>query len=75
VRVHHPDGREDVTVMTKAEKTEVTRTGKRASEATEPPWNVVLHNDRNPINLVVWRLWRNDHEESSEGHVGGVGRM
>ena len=24
----------------------------------EPPWNVVLHDDRNPINRVVWRLWR-----------------
>ncbi len=39
-------------------KTEVTRTGERASEATEPPWNMVLHNDRNPINQVVWRMWR-----------------
>jgi ATP-dependent Clp protease adaptor protein ClpS len=26
---------------------------------TEPPWNVILHNDRNPTNRVVWRLWRN----------------
>lgn len=26
---------------------------------TEPPWNLVLHNDwHNPINWVVWRLWR-----------------
>jgi ATP-dependent Clp protease adapter protein ClpS len=25
---------------------------------TEPPWKVVLHNDYNPINRVVWRLRR-----------------
>ena len=43
---------------TKAKNRKETRTGERASEATEPPWNVVLHNDRNPINRVVWRLWR-----------------
>ena len=44
--------------ITKAKNREETRTGERASEATEPPWNVVLHNDWNPINRVVWRLWR-----------------
>lgn len=22
------------------------------------PWNVILHDDRTPINRVVWRLWR-----------------
>ena len=45
--------------MTKAKNREETRTGKKASEATEPPWNVILHNDwHNPINRVVWRLWR-----------------
>jgi ATP-dependent Clp protease adaptor protein ClpS len=44
---------------TKTEKTQETRTGERAGEATEPPWNVILHNDfHNPINRVVWRLWR-----------------
>ena len=38
---------------------EATRTGDRASDATEPPWNVILHNDfHNPIKRVVWRLWR-----------------
>jgi ATP-dependent Clp protease adapter protein ClpS len=45
-------------MTTKAENREETRTGERASEATEPPWNVILHNDNNPINRVVWRLWR-----------------
>ncbi len=45
--------------MAKAKNREETRTGEKASEATEPPWNVVLHNDwHNPINRVVWRLWR-----------------
>lgn len=43
---------------TKAKNRQETRTGERASEATEPPWNVILHNDRNPINRVVSRLWR-----------------
>ena len=33
-----------------------SRPGSKAR--TEPPWNVVLHDDRNPINRVVWRLWR-----------------
>ena len=46
-------------MTTKAKNREETRTGERASEATEPPWNVVLHNDfHNPINRVIWRLWR-----------------
>ena len=44
---------------TKTSRVERTRTGEKASEATELPWNVVLHNDfHNPINRVVWRLWR-----------------
>jgi ATP-dependent Clp protease adaptor protein ClpS len=44
---------------TKAKNREETRTGERASEATEPPWKVILHNDwHNPINRVVWRLWK-----------------
>ena len=43
---------------TKAKNREETRTGENASEATKPPWNV-MHNDwHNPINRVVWRLWR-----------------
>jgi ATP-dependent Clp protease adaptor protein ClpS len=45
-------------VTTKAKNREATLTGERATEATEPPWNVVLHNDNNPINRVVYRLWR-----------------
>ncbi len=32
------------------------RTGERGKP--ELPWNVILHNDLNPINRVVWRLWR-----------------
>ena len=34
--------------------------GTRAAgeDRTEPPWNVVLHDDLNPINRVVWRLFR-----------------
>jgi ATP-dependent Clp protease adaptor protein ClpS len=51
---------EDTQTMTttKDKNREETRTGERASEATEPPWNVVLHNDQTPINRVVYRLWR-----------------
>ena len=46
-------------MTTKAENAEETRTGEKAGEATELPWNVILHNDfHNPINQVVWRLWR-----------------
>ena len=33
------------------------RTGKNA-RAEPPSWNVVLHNERNPINRVAWRLWQ-----------------
>ena len=34
-----------------------TKQGRGGSR--EPPnWNVILHNGRNPINRVVWRLWR-----------------
>ena len=43
---------------TKAKNRQETRTGERTSEATELLWNVVLHNDRNPINRVVYRLWQ-----------------
>jgi ATP-dependent Clp protease adaptor protein ClpS len=52
---------QDVRTMTttKAKNREETRTGEKASEAIEPPWNVVLHNDwHTTINRVVWRLWR-----------------
>jgi ATP-dependent Clp protease adaptor protein ClpS len=52
---------QDVRIMTttKANNREETRTRKKASETTEPPWNVILHNDwHNSINRVVWRLWR-----------------
>jgi ATP-dependent Clp protease adapter protein ClpS len=45
-------------MTTKAENREETRAGERIDEANEPPWNVVLHDDRNQINRVVWRLWR-----------------
>jgi ATP-dependent Clp protease adapter protein ClpS len=45
-------------MTTKAENREETRTGEGVSKTTEPPWNVVLHNDRNPINRVVYRLWK-----------------
>jgi ATP-dependent Clp protease adapter protein ClpS len=41
---------------TKVKNRQETRTGEKASEATELLWNVVLHNDwHNPINRVVWR--------------------
>jgi hypothetical protein len=45
-------------MTTKAKNRKERQTGEKNSEATEPPWKVVLHNDRNPINRVVWRLWR-----------------
>ena len=46
-------------MMTKAENSKEALTGERVSDATELPWNVILHNDfHNPINRVVWRLWR-----------------
>ena len=42
---------------TRTRRVEETRAG--GESGTEPPWNVVLHNDwHNPINRVVWRLWR-----------------
>ncbi len=44
-------------MTTKVEKTEEPRIGEKAR--TEPPWNLILHNDNNPINRVVYRLWRN----------------
>ena len=43
-------------MTTKAKNREERRAG--SESRTEPPWNVVLHDDRNPINRVVWRLWR-----------------
>ena len=43
---------------TRTRRAEGTHAGEKASEATEPPWNLILRNDRNPINRVVWRLWR-----------------
>ena len=49
---------EAVTVITKAEYWEANRSGSRASYVTELPWSVILHNDRNLINRMVWRLWR-----------------
>ena len=45
-------------MTTKAENREEARTDERVSAANELPWNVILHNDRDPINRVVWRLWR-----------------
>ena len=45
-------------MTTKAGNREATWTGERASDATELAWNATLHNDRKPINWVVWRLWR-----------------
>lgn len=43
--------------MTEAKRAEGTQTGKKAR--SEPPRNVILHNDyHNPINRVVWRLWK-----------------
>ena len=38
--------------------TEETRAGGESRQSHEPPWNVILHNDNNPINRVVYRLWR-----------------
>ncbi len=41
---------------TKAKDAKGTWSGEKVS--TEPPWNVMLHNDDTPINRVVYRLWR-----------------
>ena len=30
----------------------------RGESRTESPWYVDLHDERNSINRVVWRLWR-----------------
>jgi len=43
---------------TRTRRVEGTRAGEKARRSHEPPWNVVLHNDNNPINRVVYRLWR-----------------
>ena len=43
--------------MTQADRVRRDRVRHANAEPAEP-WNVVLHNDRNPINRVVWRLWR-----------------
>ncbi len=43
---------------TSTRRGEGTSAGEKARRSHEPPWNLVLHNDRNPINRVVWRLWR-----------------
>jgi ATP-dependent Clp protease adaptor protein ClpS len=45
-------------MTTKVKTTEETRDSEKTRRSHEPPWNVVLHNDRNPIDRVVWRLWR-----------------
>lgn len=44
---------------TRTRRVEGTRAGGESRRSHEPPWNVVLHNDfHNPINRVVYRLWR-----------------
>jgi ATP-dependent Clp protease adapter protein ClpS len=43
---------------TRTRRAERTRAGEETRRSHEPPWNVILHNDRNQINRVVWRLWR-----------------
>jgi ATP-dependent Clp protease adapter protein ClpS len=43
---------------TSTRRVEGTRTGEKARRSHEPPWHVILHNDDNPINRVVYRLWR-----------------
>jgi ATP-dependent Clp protease adapter protein ClpS len=43
---------------TSTRRVEGTHVGVKVRRSHEPPWNVVLHNDNNPINRVVWRLWR-----------------
>ncbi len=48
-----------MTVTKATEKKETpTSSRKKARRSHEPPWNVVLHNDNNPINRVVYRLWQ-----------------
>lgn len=49
------DATSDVSA-TSTREVKKTRAGEKVR--AEPPWNVVLHDDRNPINRVVWRLWR-----------------
>ncbi len=41
-----------------AATTTIEGTRSRGQARTEPPWNVVLHNDDNPIDRVVYGLWK-----------------
>ena len=43
---------------TRTRRVKGTRTEGEARRSPDPPWNVILHNDRTPINRVVYRLWR-----------------
>ncbi len=43
---------------TRTRRVEGTRAGGESRRSHEPSWNLILHNDQNPINRVVWRLWR-----------------
>jgi ATP-dependent Clp protease adapter protein ClpS len=43
---------------TRARRAEGIRAGSEFRRSHELPWNVFLHNDWNPINRVVYRLWR-----------------
>jgi hypothetical protein len=45
-------------MTTKAENREYTRNDERSGGATELPRKVILHDDRNLINWVVWGLRR-----------------
>lgn len=43
---------------TRTRRTEGTRAEEKARRSQELLWNIVFHNDNNPINRVVYRLWR-----------------
>jgi hypothetical protein len=45
-------------MTTKAKNRKYTRNDERSGGATELPRKVILHDDRNPINWVVWGLRR-----------------
>jgi ATP-dependent Clp protease adapter protein ClpS len=45
-------------MTTKAENREYTRNDERSGGATELPRKVIRHDDRTPINWVVWVLRR-----------------